>query len=107
MRRWIETVPNDGLIRYSHLLNAQRVLVTTPKALAEVLVTKNYEFIKPSFFRHNLGRLLGVGILFAEGDEHKRQRRHLMPAFGFRHVKDLYPIFWSKGLEVTEAMTQE
>ena len=64
-------MPNDGLIRYLHVFNAERVFLTSPKALAEVLVTKNYEFIKPSFFLANLGRLLGIGILFAEGDEHK------------------------------------
>ena len=44
---------------------------TSPKALAEVLVQKNYEFIKPQRLRDGLGRLLGVGILLAEGDEHK------------------------------------
>jgi cytochrome P450 len=106
MRDWIETIPNDGLIKYNHFLNTERVLPTSPKALAEVLVTKNYTFIKPSFFRHNLGRLLGNGILFAEGDDHKRQRRMLMPAFGFRHIKDLYPTFWSKGKQVTKVMTK-
>jgi hypothetical protein len=71
MRDWIHTVPNEGLIKYNHLFNAERVLLTSPKALAEVLVTRNYEFIKPKFFRLNLGRLLGNGVLFAEGDEHK------------------------------------
>jgi hypothetical protein len=71
MRRWVKEVPNDGLIVYRHLLNRERVIPTSPKALAEVLVTKNYEFVKPSFFRVNLGRLLGFGILLAEGDEHK------------------------------------
>jgi hypothetical protein len=71
MRKFMEDVPNEGLIRYRHLLNRERVLPTTPKALSEVLVTKNYEFIKPDNFRHGIGRLLGFGILFAEGDEHK------------------------------------
>jgi cytochrome P450 len=28
-----------------------------------------------------------------------------MPAFSYRHIKDLYPTFWSKSREVTEAMT--
>lgn len=42
MRRWIETVPNEGLLTYSAYFR-QRVLVTNPKTLAEVLVTKNYE----------------------------------------------------------------
>jgi cytochrome P450 len=27
-----------------------------------------------------------------------------MPAFSFRHIKNLYPIFWSKAREVTDAM---
>lgn len=78
MREWIENVPNDGLITYSNWFR-QRVLVTNPKTLAEVLVQKNYEFIKPSHFREGLARILGVGILLAEGDEHKRQRKDLMP----------------------------
>ncbi|ORY03741.1 cytochrome P450 [Clohesyomyces aquaticus] len=100
-RDWIDTVPNDGLLYYRFLFNEPRVLVTTPKALAEVLVQRSYDFIKPRRLRDGLGRLLGVGILLAEGDEHKRQRRALMPAFSFRHVKDLYPLFWSKSLEMT------
>jgi hypothetical protein len=71
LRRFLREVPNDGLIKYRHMFNAERILVASPKALAEVLVTKNYEFVKPGFFQANLGRLLGHGILFAEGDEHK------------------------------------
>jgi cytochrome P450 len=103
MRDWIDTVPNNGLITYSTWFE-QRVLVTNPKALAEVLVSKNYDFTKPKQFSKNLGRFLGLGILFAEGDEHRRQRKHLMPAFAFRHVKDLYPIFWSKSREMAQVL---
>ena len=29
-----------------------------------------------------------------------------MPAFSFRHIKDLYPVFWDKAKEVTEEMCQ-
>lgn len=68
-------------------------------------MAKNYEFIKPPQFRMDLGLLLGIGVLLAEGDEHKRQRRALMPAFSYRHIKDLVPVFWSKGREVTVKMT--
>lgn len=104
MRRWLREVPNDGLIRYRHAFNRERVLLASPKALAEVLVMKNYEFLKPVQFRHGLGQLLGIGVLLAEGDEHKKQRRMLMPAFSYRHIKNLYPIFWAKGREVTDKM---
>ncbi|KJR84851.1 cytochrome P450 monooxygenase [Sporothrix schenckii 1099-18] len=101
---WINSIPNDGLIRYLGLFNQERLIITKPKALAEVLVSKNYDFIKPTVVRHTLSRILGVGVLLAEGDEHRFQRKLLTPAFAFRHVKDLYPIFWSKGRESVVAM---
>lgn len=85
MREWIESVPNDGLIRYRNW-GTYRIAPTSPKALSEVLVTKNYDFEKPKHLVKGLGRLLGVGVLLAEGDEHKRQRKNLMPAFAFRYV---------------------
>jgi cytochrome P450 len=105
MRR-VNTVPNDGIIRYLGMFNSERLLVTSPKALGEVLTTKNYDFIKPSHFASGLGRLLGIGILLAEGDEHKTQRKNLMPAFAFRHIKDLYPVFWEKSKEAVLVLTE-
>lgn len=107
MREWINEIPHDGLIRYRGLLNQERLLIASPKALAEVLVTNNYAFAKPSQVRWSLGRILGVGVLLAEGEEHKMQRRNLTPAFAFRHVKNLYPVFWKKAREATQAMTAE
>lgn len=70
-QRWLNKVPNDGLIRYLSIFNEERLLITNPKALMEVLATKNYDFIKPSMVRNGLGRILGYGILLAEGDQHK------------------------------------
>ncbi|KAK5124989.1 hypothetical protein LTR85_001179 [Meristemomyces frigidus] len=104
MRDWVENLPNDGLIRYSVWFQ-ERLLVTNPKALGEVLVTKNYDFAKPYHFRNSLGRILGIGILLAEGEEHKIQRKNLMPAFAYRHVKDLYPTFWSKSRELAQCLS--
>lgn len=71
MQRWMNDIPNDGLIRYMHLFNVDRLLVTSPKALGEVLVAKSYDFVKPTMVRNGLGRILGIGVLLAEGEEHK------------------------------------
>lgn len=70
-------------------------------------MTKNYDFTKPPMVRAGLGRLLGIGVLLAEGDEHKVQRKNLMPAFAFRHVKDLYQVFWKKSCEGVQAMVEQ
>ena len=71
MAKWIEEVDNDGLIYYRIIFNAERVILTTPKAIGEVLVQKSYDFIKPTFLRAGIAQILGVGLVLAEGDEHK------------------------------------
>src|SRR5271154_4419615 len=107
MRRWASEIPNDGLIRYLHLFNQERLLLTSPKTLGEVMTTKSYDFVKPEMLRSGIGQILGIGLLFAEGDEHKMQRKNLMPAFNFRHIKELYPIFWSKSQEMVAGIEDE
>lgn len=100
-------MPNDGFIRIRIICNREMILVTSPQALSEILVTKGYEFEKPQYLRDTLGPVIGHGLVLAEGDAHKVQRRKFMPAFGFRHIKELYPLFWRKSREVVRAMTAE
>lgn len=71
MREWVKNLPNDGLIRYYIVGNLERVLLTSPKALSEMLVTNVYDFEKPEVVRNSLRRVTGEGILLAEGEEHK------------------------------------
>jgi hypothetical protein len=70
-RDWIDQVDNDGVLYYRWMFNEPRVLITSPKALGEVLVQRSYEFVKPGRVRIGIGKLLGIGVLLAEGDEHK------------------------------------
>lgn len=103
-RTWFEQIPNDGIIRYLDMFNAEILVPVSPKVLAEVLVQRPYEFIKPPGLVTGLGKILGVGVFLAEGEEHKKQRKDLMPAFAFRHVKELYPIFWRKSGELVQEL---
>jgi hypothetical protein len=70
-RYWVRTVPNDGLIRIYLKGVRERLLVTSPQALGEILVTKASHFAKPAFVRQRLHYVTGNGLLLAEGDEHK------------------------------------
>lgn len=67
----MQTVPNDGLIRYFDLLNSERVLIISPEGLTEFRHTKLYHFVKSPGVRKVLVRLLGEGLIVAEGAEHK------------------------------------
>ncbi|RFU35065.1 hypothetical protein B7463_g1297, partial [Scytalidium lignicola] len=87
--------------------NQERLLVTSPEALKEILVSKTAHFVKPQSVKHRLSRVTGNGLLIVEGEEHKAQRKSLMPAFSFRHIKDLYPIFWSKARELVICLEKE
>ena len=80
---------------------------TSPQALAEVLTQKSYEFIKPQQLRFGLGRILGTGLVLSEGEEHKAHRKLMKPAFDFRHIKDLYPTFWSKSCNLVNHLMGE
>ncbi|OJJ42191.1 hypothetical protein ASPZODRAFT_77483 [Penicilliopsis zonata CBS 506.65] len=104
---WINEIPDVPLVRYRMRWNKEVVFVTSAPTLAEVLVQKNYEFSKPASLRRGLGRILGVGLIVAEGQEHKTQRKLLMPAFSHRHVKNLYPVFWEQACRLVEVLEEE
>ncbi|RHZ55811.1 cytochrome P450 monooxygenase sphH [Aspergillus thermomutatus] len=107
MKEWAKTIPNDGIIRYYIVGNMERLTITSPAVLSEILVSKAYDFAKPLVIQQALGRVLGNGILIAEGEEHKFQRKNLKPAFAYRHIKDLYPVFWSKGTEMVRLIRKD
>jgi hypothetical protein len=71
LRYWSATVPNDGLIRYYQTGNQERLLVTSPKALSEILVSNAGDFVKPESLRQRLSYVTGNGLLLAEGEEHR------------------------------------
>jgi cytochrome P450 len=98
--RIMKETPNDGLIRTLGFFHSDTLLATSPEALADVLVHKNYDFEKPPWVRQFLRKFLGNGLLITEGDEHKHHRKQIMPAFHFRHIKELYPVFWSKSVDM-------
>ena len=74
MRKWVEEVPNDGIIRYLDIFNMERLAIVSPAALGEVLVQKNYDFEKPLQLRKGISRILGTGLFLAEGETHKVRR---------------------------------
>lgn len=86
--------------------NQERLLALSPKAVADITVANAYAWEKQTVVRTALSTITGIGLITSEGDEHRRQRRHMLPAFNFRHIKDLYPVFWDKSREVVQAMTK-
>ncbi|KAH7391280.1 putative P450 monooxygenase [Cadophora sp. MPI-SDFR-AT-0126] len=103
----ITEIPNEGLIRFPGLFNSDYLLLTGPSSLGEVLVHKSYDFEKPKELRKFLRIILGDGLILVEGDIHKFQRKHVSPAFSFRHIKELIPVFWQKAWDMTGRVAAE
>ncbi|KAH7319192.1 putative P450 monooxygenase [Rhexocercosporidium sp. MPI-PUGE-AT-0058] len=103
----ITEIPNEGLIRFPGLFNSDHLLLTGPSSLGEVLVHKSYDFEKPKELVKFLRIILGDGLILVEGDVHKFQRKHVSPAFSFRHIKELIPVFWQKAWDMTGRVAAE
>lgn len=54
-----------------HLFNQERIVVTSPEGLKEVLGQNSYDYVKPHLLRAMVGKILGYGLLLSEGDVHK------------------------------------
>ena len=78
-----------------------RLLTLDPLSINHVLKQSTiYE--KPWQSRRLITSLIGCGMLAAEGDVHKRQRRVATSAFGVANMKALVPTVWGKGNELKE-----
>ncbi|PFH54708.1 hypothetical protein AMATHDRAFT_134231 [Amanita thiersii Skay4041] len=70
------------------------------RVITHVLHSPIYE--KPWQTRSFLARLIGKGIFSMEGNEHRRQRRLIGPAFSSQSAKQMLPIFVQKAEELRE-----
>jgi len=83
------------------MFSSYRLFTTDIRAL-NFIMTQTDAFPKPNSLRQGLGDLLGRGLLVAESDAHKRQRRIMNPSFGPLQVRELLPIFWQKSHQLKE-----
>ncbi|KAI0701865.1 cytochrome P450 [Cytidiella melzeri] len=88
--QWVEEY--GPVITYKGLLGNNRLWTMDTRALSHIL-THSYTYQKPAPSRFHLARIVGAGVLVAEEDQHRNQRRVLNPAFGPAQVRELTEIF--------------
>ncbi|KAJ7070036.1 cytochrome P450 [Mycena amicta] len=82
---------------YRGFVGGCRLMTTDPVAVSHILGNA-YDYPKPDFVRDSLATMAAgrEGLLTVEGEQHRRQRKILAPAFTAAHIKSLTPIFWEK-----------
>lgn len=74
---WIRAWPDADLIRYHSFLNRDAVLVVSPEAHRQILQTNCYAFTKPAWYRRLIFPIVGRGLVFLDGEEHRLHRKVL------------------------------
>ncbi|CAG8454778.1 16948_t:CDS:2 [Racocetra fulgida] len=91
-----------GMVRYHGILNKPYLIISDPTLVQQILVNCSYDYPKLIFDRALIKDLLGEGILLAEGDSHKRQRKILTPSFAFTNIKRMVPTFVQAGHDLKD-----
>lgn len=81
-------------MRFHNFFGDDALLLTDPKSLNHILLSRSYDFPKPKTVQEALCKVLGSGLLLAEGEAHRRQKKVMLPAFSPSALKSLTPIFY-------------
>ncbi|KAI9170808.1 Cytochrome P450 monooxygenase [Paramyrothecium foliicola] len=104
-RRWHETY--GPVVRYFFPFGAERLTIADDDALKHVTVRNPYNYPKPDRARMWMVRILGMGVLLAEGQDHVHQRKALAPGFSIQSIRTLTPVFWEKALLMCQCWRED
>ncbi|RGB30204.1 cytochrome P450 [Rhizophagus diaphanus] len=89
--KWVQKYGN--IIKYHGLFNQPVLLISDTKIIQDILLNHVYDFIKPTHMMADIIAMAGRGLVFAEGEDHKRQRKMMNPAFIHNNIKEMVPTF--------------
>ncbi|KAI1503986.1 cytochrome P450 3A5 [Biscogniauxia marginata] len=104
---WSVQWPDEPLIKYFGLANNEMLLINTVEAHKQILQAHCYDFIKPEFIHRSVGEIVGTGLLLAEKQEHKRQRRLVLNVFSVPNIKKLLPVFQEEARLMVKSIKQK
>ncbi|KAJ6544252.1 cytochrome P450 [Mycena capillaripes] len=78
----------------------KKVVLTDPKAVTHFYSSERVVYTKTENDRLFIGRIFGRGVLWAEGDMHKRQRKALTPAFSNAAIRRLTAVFYDSAYKL-------
>ncbi|EMD33376.1 hypothetical protein CERSUDRAFT_117989 [Gelatoporia subvermispora B] len=90
------------VLKYRGMFNMERLLTTDLRAVNYIL-THSTEYHKPEKSRVMIAQIVGEGMLWAEDEQHRRQRRIMNPAFGPGQIRDLTGAFVEKAAQLRDA----
>ncbi|KDQ56786.1 hypothetical protein JAAARDRAFT_179466 [Jaapia argillacea MUCL 33604] len=84
-------------------LGTKRVILTDPKAIAHFYSHETFGYVQPTFGKMLIENIVGRGLLWAEGEAHKRQRRAIAPAFTNAAIRKVTDVFYDSAYKLKDA----
>ncbi|KAK3327461.1 cytochrome P450 [Cercophora scortea] len=106
LARWQLNMPNTKSGFYRIFLGPFDFLIPKSSQAVTAIMSQPYVFEKPAAVRDGLVESLGVGLVAAEGDVHRRQKKLLTPIFGLSRNRRLVPQMWTKAVVLAERMQE-
>ncbi|KAJ8585426.1 cytochrome P450 [Rhizopogon salebrosus TDB-379] len=82
-----------NVVRFKDLFGEDQLMISDPAALQYIFMKSGYKFTKQRDRTILVKLIFGRGIAWADGDDHKRQRRVMQPGFGAPESKAFLPLF--------------
>ncbi|KAI1786411.1 cytochrome P450 [Ganoderma leucocontextum] len=82
----------------------QMLYTFDPKAMYSILVKDTELYPKKTAAYDDFTLFIGPGLLFAEGQQHRRQRKWLNPVFSVAQLRDVSHVFYGVAYKLEEAI---
>jgi cytochrome P450 len=91
----------------NRIMGLEFLIPNDPIAVRHVLITNPTNYRCPTAVRRIARPILGTGLVLADGDDWRRQRRLLAPAFTPANINLLLPHFQAAGLHMLHSIRNE
>ncbi|KAF7301040.1 Cytochrome P450 [Mycena indigotica] len=89
-----------SVFQFPFTFGEKKIVLTDPKALVHFYTSERSIYVKTENDRYFIGKIFGRGVLWAEGEMHKRQRKALTPAFSNAAIRRLTAVFYDSAYKV-------
>lgn len=88
--RW--AIEYGPVYKVPHVLGLSKVILWDPKAISHFFARDTWLYNQTPFNKAVVRTIVGRGVLWADGENHKRQRKALNPAFSSAAIRSLMPV---------------